>query len=224
MKGSLNYVKVILYAYPRLKGYADALDCSLENMAMLSFLSREGTLSVAEKMVEQMAISRALLLLEEELEGVLVTLSDRERLLLEYKYFRRKKGMEALEGVQNDCSERSYFRRQNELLQKLGAIFVGRGWSEQWFMRTFGNYTPFMCALKNVREGKDRTKKRNVQNSKSSCAGGADFFPRRTRKRTATTDTPRATRKNITVGERVLPSASPCAGGASSTGGVVVCK
>ncbi len=198
----MDYVKVLLYAYPKLDKFAEASDRAVENKAALSFLRREDTLSVAEEIVEEIAFARLLRQINAAIGEMVAHCTLQEQLLLEYKYFRRKKKLSVFAAVQLCCSERNYFRKQNALLKKMYELFLRRGYTEEWFFARFRRSSAFMHAYKMVRAGKDRTaSKRGYQNSfsHSSERVQAGFLPRMTKTTIATADTPSAQRKKTVV-------------------------
>ncbi len=207
---SFSYGKVLLYAYPKLEKFAEASEAAVENKAMLSFLRRGSTVSLAEEMIEEIALSRILRTLKDEMDELLPCFSREELFLLEYKYFRRKARIEEFADARFQGSERSYFRRQNALLKKVNELFLRKGWTEEWFLEQFSDYAPFMRALKAVKAGKDRTAGRRTQNSFSSRKSSGCFLPRTTNSTTASTPIHRATRKKI---------CTPSSGSFSVTGG-----
>ena len=186
---NLNYVKVLLYSYPKLDALADAVGCGAEVKALLSFRGRCDALSIAEKVAEEIVISKKLSLLKGELDRAISNLTDRELFLLEYKYFRRKEYLRGkFSGFVLGCSERSYFRMQNALLVKMASRLKMLGYTQQRFFSEFGNFSPFMRVYRAVAEGRERVvvfkrRKRELpfQNSGASCGAGADFLPRKTK-------------------------------------------
>ncbi len=204
---SKNYLKVMLYAYPRLLGFAEASGVAVENKAALSFLQKGDTLSVAEQIVWEMEFSRLLTELFEEMGVLLAEFSAEERLLLEYKYFRRKKVLKELLKGGWTCSKRNYFRKQNALLRKVAELFTLRGWTEAWFMENFSRSSHFMRALKRVSEGKDRAIKRTSQKSSSSFRVEGERFPRRAKRAITAAERASATRTN-TVDAELSPAST----------------
>ncbi len=186
-----DYVKVLLYAYPKLDALAEAAGCGAEVKAFLSFRSEEDALVLAERIAEEIIMSKKLSLWKEELDLIFSQCSERELYLLEYKYFRRK---EFLKGrfaeFSLEMSERSYFRMQNALLSSLAARFAAAGLTRGRFFREFSTYRPFMRVLAALSGGRERAvvfKRRKkqlalYQNSGNSCGAGGDFLPRRTNK------------------------------------------
>ena len=78
-----------------------------------------------------------------------------------------------------DCSERTYFRRQNRLADKFNALLLRRGLSEDWFMTTYSGVPYVMAALEKVRAGGeksfcDKRVRRTVRFSDGSGKGERD--------------------------------------------------
>ena len=52
-----DYVKVLLYAYPKLDALAEAEECGAENRALLSFREKRDALFLAERIAENIVIA-----------------------------------------------------------------------------------------------------------------------------------------------------------------------
>lgn len=200
-----DYVKVLLYAYPKLDALADAIESGTEVKALLSFRGRGDAIGIAEKIAEEIVTAKKLSLLKRELDDVLTVCNEREMFLLEYKYFRRKAYLKGkFAGFAPKYSERNYFRKQNALLSKIAARLLQFGWSEERFLSEFQANKPFMRVFRAVREGRERAvvfkrRKRGIdflrkgtQNSDSSCGTGAGLLPRRTKTAIAASASPAA--------------------------------
>lgn len=189
--GDYDYVKVLLYAYPKLDMLAEAIASGAETKAFLSFRATD-TLNCAEKISQGILQSRILRKLANDMEDAFSRLSEEERYLLEYKYFRRKSELcGRFAETSFSGSEREYFRRQNALLKKVACLLIARGVTEETFFRDLGDIPPFPRVYRAVREGRERmvipkrkTQEIRFQNS-GSC--GAVFLPRRTNTAMTTT-------------------------------------
>lgn len=184
-----QYVKVILYAYPYLCGLADASRVAASNKAVLSFRSYASAFDAALEVAEEIVLAERLESLSARLGEILSSLSEEERFLLEYKYFRRRREL-ARFGADLPYSERSYFRRQSALLQRVGSLLTAGGWTDKAFFEAFGEYAPFMRILQAIMAGEENriTAKRTVagvrfQKSERSESGGmgARRFARNTK-------------------------------------------
>lgn len=138
-----NYIKVLLYVYPRLEEAAKDYGEHIRNKAILSCDGKVRTEKLIEYLTEEIARKEKIEELKEAMDEVLEKLSDKERLLLELRYFRRKRKLE--EGTKKiDLSkwgsERNYFRLQKKLADKLGALMKARGLTEEKY---FSDYAGF---------------------------------------------------------------------------------
>ncbi len=188
------FVKVFLYAYPRMRALAEAVSAAVENKAVLSFRSMDSALTAAEKIVDEMLLQRNIDGAADCVERVLKTLSDEELFFLEYKYFRRKRLLkEQFTQFSPFCSERNYYRKQAALLRKITFLLAAQGWTEQRFFEAFGEFPFFMKMYRLLSGGKEQrmTAKRNRTELKfqksvcsSECRTGG-FLPRSTKNATA---------------------------------------
>lgn len=213
-----DYVKTLLYSYPKIEEMAQAVGCGAENKAALSYRGVEDALKAAERVAEEIVMSKKLYLLKEKIDKALLGLSEKEAFLLEYKYFRRKEYLKGKYlGFVLNCSQRSYFRMQNALLSKISLRLFAAGLSKEKFLNDFKDFPPFMRVLGALQSGKDRLvyfnrRRRGVrfQNSKDSCEG-AGFLPRSKKSAIERRETPAAQRMAICTPE------SPFFGVGSST-------
>ncbi len=218
--------KVFLYAYPMLEDLRGAMLQAAQNKAALSF--REEGERAAERVLGDLAAGEYLARLKEETDDILRSLGEEERFLLDYKYFHMET---ARCGEQRAVGpERSYFRRQNALFEKMHAAYVRNGWSEKRFLREFGAFAPFLKLLRAVRAGREQTitprrERRGVSFQKSaSSGGGACRLPRSTSAATPTATAQTAQMRTICrtegpegEGDSAGGSVSPPAGVSSGT-------
>lgn len=150
-----EYVKTILYAYPLLKTIEKDYQEHIVNKAILSYRGQASTMCEAEYLAKEIMEKRNLAWLKTCVEEVLLMLSDTERTLIAVRYFGRvkkiKKGAVSskAEGVKKRkrvLSERTYFRVQNRLVQKLAELLAGVGLSERAFDEMFGDMALFKQA------------------------------------------------------------------------------
>lgn len=191
-----NCIKAILYAYPKLRDVAEATEVAAENKALLSYKSPLDPLSDLTAVAEEYLLAARLRALCSLVESVLSSLNAEEKFLLEYKFFRRKTYLLAMEEESLPrCSVRSYFRRQNVLLQKLCLIFAEKGMDGKMFFEEFRGCDFLMRLYKKAERGEEQkiTQRRGslYQNSARSVSASC-FFPLRTNTATAMqTATPR---------------------------------
>jgi hypothetical protein len=114
----------------------------IEHVANKAFLSCDGRIStdrLVEYLVKEILEKEKLEALEEMIGGVVNELSEREKFLLELRYFRRKPFL--LEGARvfrgRLGSRRSYPRKQERLLKKFGERLRLCGLSEKQFFKDY---------------------------------------------------------------------------------------
>lgn len=166
-----DYVKVMLYVFPHLREYRDAVRQGARNKAALSYKKRDA-FSAACEVAEEILFCETLERLESDLAAVLRALSAEERYLIDYKYFHAQG-----ESVPLAYGERSYYRRQNALLQKVRMLLRARGWTGETFLSACGHDRLFARVYTAVREGREgeivkkrRKKTLAVRQTKSSLS------------------------------------------------------
>ena len=201
------YVKLLLYAYPKLEVLEDAERSSAEIAAALSFHARCDAYTSAVKVADRVLMARRLGLLCDTLEEIISACTEEERFLLEYKYFRRKAELAAEPAEKRllGYSKRTYFRLQQNLLSKVAAMLRRRGYTRERVAEEFGEYPPFRRVYRALREGRERAviKKRRegaLEFTQNSSAGAGRFFPLKTNAITASTASAAAQMATICTG------------------------
>lgn len=188
------YAKVLLYAFPKLRGVSEAVTAGIENKALLSFRSVSSAYAVAESLAEEILLRENLDGVTDAVEKVLQTFSEEESFLFEYRYFRRKRVLREQFGEYLPaCSERQYYRLQECALKKFASRLCLAGWTEARFFQAFGSFSFFMKIYGALAAGKERSvyqkrARRELRfqvSSSGDCATGG-FLPRRTMKATTT--------------------------------------
>lgn len=146
------YTKVFLYAYPWMAALGEAMERSAENKAMLSYRAPTAE-GAALSVVTEYAMGRAVTELYGELGEIVSALDEEEKFLLGYKYFHARQARKAR---RLPYSERTYFRKQNALLEKVAGLLGGRGWTDARFVAEFGGFSPFLKILRALRQGRER--------------------------------------------------------------------
>lgn len=160
-----DYQKVILYVYPKIDKIVKDYDGIIKAQASACF-SYESAEKCAERIAEYILLKNSFLVLKDGISDILERFTYEELYLLEYKYFRRKK---KLEGEFKDfeflCNERTYFRKQARLLEKVNAQLIKEGFDETWFKENFSNCEFMTYALKKLSQKgcSDMTDKRTVK-------------------------------------------------------------
>ena len=214
-----DLTKAILYVYPTMKRLAEAARVGARNKALLSYRSRAGAMQDLEAVAEDMLLADRLEELKAEIDALLLKLNEEELLLLEYRYFRRKKMLAQFKTC-IECSERSYFRKQERLLKKLASRLLARGIDEQYFQTAFQGCSCLMKVYRAIANGGElkiyaRRERRMIEFHGSSFSGGALFLPRATNTATTSTATAESVIKTIWTADRLsalLPAATDVSG------------
>ena len=127
-----NYLKTVLYAYPLLKTVEEDYAEHIRNKAVLSYNSRLTTEDLAEYLAKEILRKNNLVWLRGAIEGVLKRLDDTERALVEARYFGKKKIPLHKDGEQ-ELSDRTYFRQQQKVGEKVGGMLIVAGVTKEFF-------------------------------------------------------------------------------------------
>lgn len=136
-----NYVKIILHAYPFLKTIEKDYEEHIRNRALLSYEGKWTAQQTAEYLAEEILNMRRLEWLKERIEKMLGKLTDVERALTEIRYFGKGRRLKSfLEKQKNPLNkrswtERSYFRYQERLGEKISSLLVLSGVTEEVYER-----------------------------------------------------------------------------------------
>lgn len=155
-----NYVKAVLYVYPRLKDMEEDYEEHIRNVAYMSYASKVGAERSAVYLAEEIIRKELLRELREISEQTIGNLSETEKCLLEVRYFRRKlklKEYVKTVGDKGGFSPRSYFRRQKQLLKKVGEDFKRYGLTEERFFEDFAQFGYLKTAYRYITDGKEKT-------------------------------------------------------------------
>ena len=201
-----DLAKAILYVYPMMEALSAATREGAKNKALLSYRSHRDAMSDLTAVAEEILLSRRLDALKSLIDCLLVRLNKEEKFLLEYRYFRRKKVLAQFEG-EIACSERSYFRKQEKLLNKISAFLFARGMREEYFFEAFKHSECLMKVLRAIESGAElkicaRREKRGVAFHGSKFSGGAAFLPRATNTATTSRATADSVIKTIWTADR----------------------
>ena len=153
-----NYAKVLLYAYPFLRTVDKDYEDHIRNKAVLSYDSRMTAERLAEYIAGEIITKRNLEALKSDLEKIFSKLEEKENKLIAIRYFgKRKQLCEFLknEDGQLGWSERKYFREQNRLGEKVGAMMRSVGLTEERYQAEFANLDIFKKIARFLREGKE---------------------------------------------------------------------
>ena len=167
-----NYVKAILYAYPRMETLKTEYSEHIENKAVLSFRGRESTVELVEYLAGQIIQKEKLTALKEIVDKVWAELSPVEQTLVAIRYFGKptkikrfpfhsENAFENFESVRSRLkgalsSERNYFRRQARLLKHIATLFRFYGLSEEVFLKEYIQIEAVKRIFDLVNDGKDK--------------------------------------------------------------------
>lgn len=195
-----DYLKVLLYGYSKMDMLAESVEEGARVSAKLSFRNYGNVLTLAEKIATEMFVSERLQAWKHALDECLCQADQEELFLLEYKYFRRKKVLaNHFSDWVADYSERSYFRKQNDLLRRLASKLAAHGYTEEAFFNDFAKFMPFMRVYAALKSGWERklvarrkTRDLNFRQNSVDSTGTEECFPRRTKRAIASTVNPTA--------------------------------
>ena len=159
-----NYVKAVLYGYPLLKTVREDYQAHIENKAALSVRTDKSAFVLAVELADEVCQKKNFEWLKGCVETALDMLSDVERTLIATRYFGRRRKMKRALPLDKPLpkteisawSESKYFRFQNRLSQKVEAILLRLGLSEEIFEEKFAQTDIFEKIYRFVCEGKDQ--------------------------------------------------------------------
>ncbi|MGN1053219.1 MAG: hypothetical protein ACI4SH_07520 [Candidatus Scatosoma sp.] len=142
-KAKRDYIKTALYVYPALKAAAKEVGEHVKRKACLSYGDRLSCEALTEYLLGQIDTKERLETLFYTIGGALDELSDQEKFLLQVRYFGGKNKVISAysdEEIQKLCgSRRSYYRRQEKLVKKIGERFLRKGLNEEKFYSEYGS-------------------------------------------------------------------------------------
>ncbi len=142
-----EYAKIILYAYPLLATVERDYEEHIRNRAILSYGDRWNAQQTAEYLAGEIICMRRLEWLKARLSEVFAKLTDEERVLVKIRYCgkSKKSRSEKNEAEQRIATwtERTYFRRQARLGEKLGALLTLAGVTEEVYLNEFSQMEMF---------------------------------------------------------------------------------
>lgn len=125
--------KTVLYSYPSFDGVLDGIEKLAYFKALTSYADSNKTLKQIDKILLLNNQADRLKNLKRIVNELLDGLTEEERELLSYKFFRYPPSP----GF--DYSSRRYFRMQKKLAEKLDKIAKRRGYDERWFSDNFSD-------------------------------------------------------------------------------------
>jgi len=126
-----EYGMTLLTVYRHLPKMAAVIERTVDKRAVSSMRTgRKSTLEQLEELCALIAEKEFYRELAVKLKEVLNSLSEEDRLLLEYKYFRRKDASR-YETIRPET--RTYYRKQNRAYDAFLLQLLSRGMSQKWF-------------------------------------------------------------------------------------------
>ena len=138
-----DYTKAVLYAYPMIKDLESACEEHIKNKAILSYKYLAPCEGLVEYLTEEIAKKEKLMWLENILNGAVDKLNDTEKLLLEIRYFGKKKGKGNVVENSESWSESTYFRMQKRLEKRIENLLKREGLTQQVFDEWFAPMQAF---------------------------------------------------------------------------------
>ena len=171
------YAKVALYSYAHLDALAEQIDEIVEKKAFSSSMNFSPAIKQFEDIINLTYQKRIVFALRLCISDALKGFTDKEKLCLDYKYFKTRKKEEYAE---LDCSSRGYFRLQIRLAQKFSDRLEKAGYSDERFENECLSIEFFREMLKRVKEkenmnrkNKTATEKEQIKKLKSKIAQNA---------------------------------------------------
>ena len=158
-----EYVKALLYLYPSFKRMTEDFGEHIKNKAYLSFECKGGTERYVEYLAGEVIKKKKMEEISFAMDELVDKLSDKEKFLLEMRYFRRKKKLQAyMETLGEEAlgSKRSYFRKQGKLFEKLCLRLKRKGLTEEEFIERYGELDGISSVMRFIRSGKEEKLKK----------------------------------------------------------------
>ena len=144
------YVQCALYAYANIDSVIDQIDDQVERLALGSFGDHSPCIEQCERIISHTAEKVTLIEIKEKTDKILRYLNAHELDCLDYKYFKISP-KEYFEETGFDFSSRNYFRKQVNLLNKIGKLFDRVGVKDEWFEKKCLNVDFIKRLLKRVK-------------------------------------------------------------------------
>ena len=148
-------LKTLLYSYPTFDVAIEGLEKLVEYKALTSFANCHKTVKQMEEIIKINSQSERIYDLKRLVNGFLDKLTLKERMLIEYKFFKYKMP----EGF--DYCSRRYFREQLKVFEKLLKIMEKNKYDEKWFKSNYGDIFFLQVKYKNLKRTKKQCKANN---------------------------------------------------------------
>lgn len=150
-----GYEKTVLYLYPYAERLKESYEALAETKKETSYRMNDAV-KVVQEVITAYGIANNIDVWRKATDDILLELSEEEKCLLEYRFFRRKKYL--MGKYYRFCfpfSYTSFFRRIRALTKKVSEMFGEAGFTEKKFLDNFSDCGEIMTAYRNVELGKD---------------------------------------------------------------------
>lgn len=174
-----SYVKVLLYTYPRMAAMEKDFEEHIQNKACASVRYYLQTEQFAECLAGEVIKCKVLRELKDKLDRAMERLSAKEKLLLEMRYFRRKRVLRFVpEDVKKSIgSKRSYYRAQARLIRKMEGLFALVGITRETFFERYADLDGVKEVLVYIQNGKEKNALASEQALFNLIACGKETLP-----------------------------------------------
>ncbi|MEG9429794.1 MAG: hypothetical protein VZQ61_02595 [Christensenellaceae bacterium] len=150
------YAKVALYSYAHLGTIAEQIDEVVEKKAFSSSMNFSPAVGQFQEIIDLTYQKQIIFALGLCVKDALKDFTEKERLCLDYKYFKKRKKEDY---VGFDCSSRGYFRLQTRLAEKFAKSLEKAGYSDERFENECLSIDFFREMLKRVKEKENLNRK-----------------------------------------------------------------
>ncbi len=133
-----EYEKTLLYIYPKM-GYLQFVYRELADTKIVtSVKNTDRCEKIVEEILDCIAIKEAIERLKVLIDGILCFLTEDEKCILEYRYFRRKELLNGkYAGYEFSCSYTSFLRKSKAVTKKFSLLLNKCGYTKQKFEEEF---------------------------------------------------------------------------------------
>ena len=153
-----NYVKAVLYVYPRLERLEKDCEEHIRNRAYMSYDYRTTAERLSEELAEEIIRKGLIGELKRKTDAAIGALKKEEKFLLELRYFRRKSRLKQFCGetdFKEIGSERNYYRRHAKLLKKVSGALQAQGLTKETFFSDYARFDWLMSVYRFIEAGKE---------------------------------------------------------------------
>lgn len=162
---NINYTKALLLSYPHIEQLIEQIDDLVLKKALAAFSDFSPCSEIAEKILVLTEKKDVLLKIKVTNDEILSKLTEEEKDLLDYKYF-KKKPKEYYADF--DYVSRSYFRKQSKIAKKIAYLYTVSGVDDGWFEKNCLPTKLFSNLLKRIVNHEKNMCKNTAKKSKST--------------------------------------------------------